>query len=258
MVGALAALDSGCIYRVTETWAHRGASAYAPENTLPAFEEVVRLGLAGVEFDVQRSADGAIVCIHDETVNRTSNGFGRVVDLPLEELRRCDFSNGFSGRHGVKIPTLREALEVFQGTNVTVNIELKNGIELYPGMEDQVVRIIRDAGLLDQVVISSLNHYSIANLRGHLAASQMALILTDGIVDPWRYASWFGAGAVHPHRLALRIPDYVWLAHEAGIKVRAWTIDDDAEAIHLAGLGVDAIISNIPDRVRDALRHPVY
>lgn len=240
---------------VTETWAHRGASAYAPENTLPAFEEAVSFGVAGVELDVQRTADGAIVCIHDESVMRTSNGVGKVVDLTLEELRRCDFSNGFPGRRNVKIPTLAETLDVFRGTAMTVNLELKNSIELYPEMEHQVLKVVQEAGMLDQVIFSSMNHYSIANLRGQVAPELLALILTDGIFDPWQYATWFGAGAIHPHRLALRIPHYVWLAHEAGIKVRAWTVDDDAEAIALAKVGVDAVITNFPDRIRGALSH---
>ncbi|NHB85223.1 hypothetical protein G7085_12910 [Tessaracoccus sp. HDW20] len=118
---------------VTEIWAHRGACAYAPENTLPAFELAVQMRADGVELDVQRTADGQLVTIHDETINRTSNGVGRVVDLTMEDLRRCDFTNGFAGRRGVKIPTLHEALDVFRNTSMTVNVELKNNLELYPG-----------------------------------------------------------------------------------------------------------------------------
>ncbi len=87
--------------RVTAIWAHRGACAYAPENTVPAFEVAVQMKADGVEIDVQRSADGQIVVIHDETINRTSNGVGRVVELTLEELRRCDFTNGFAGRRKI-------------------------------------------------------------------------------------------------------------------------------------------------------------
>ena len=155
--------------RVTAIWAHRGACAYAPENTVPAFEVAVQMKADGVEIDVQRSADGQIVVIHDETINRTSNGVGRVVELTLEELRRCDFTNGFAGRRNVKIPTLRDALDVFRPTSMTVTIELKNSVELYPGMEDQVLRIVQEMGMEDQVVYSSFNHFSLANLRGRVA-----------------------------------------------------------------------------------------
>ena len=120
---------------MTAIWAHRGASAYAPENTIPAFEQAIEMGADGVEFDVQRTSDGQLVVIHDETINRTSNGFGRVVDLTLEQLRLCNFSNGFVGHRKVQIPTLREALDLLGPTGVRINIELKNSVELYPGME---------------------------------------------------------------------------------------------------------------------------
>ena len=241
---------------VTAIWAHRGASAYAPENALPAFQLALQMGADGVELDVQRTADGQVVAIHDETINRTSNGFGRVVDQTLEQLRRCDFSNRFAGRRNVKIPTLREVLDLFRGTGLAVNIELKNTIVLYPGLEDDVLRIVQDAGMLDQVLISSFNHFSLANLRGRVAPEQLALLMSDGIYDPWKYAKWFGAGAIHPHYLALQHPNFVWLCHEAGIKVHAWTVNKDDDARWLAGLGVDAVITNLPDRIADVLRGP--
>lgn len=243
---------------MTAIWAHRGASAYAPENTIPAFELAIKMGVDGVEFDVQRSADGHVVVIHDETINRTSNGFGKVVDATFEELRACDFSNRFAGRRNVKIPTLRDALDVFRGTNLTVNIELKNSIVLYPGLEDDVLRIVKDAQMLDQTIISSFNHFSLANLRGRLPKEHIGLLYSDGLFDPWQYATWFGAGAIHPHFNALQHPDFIWLCHEAGIKVHAWTINTDDDARRLAGLGVDAIITNLPDRIGEAVRGPRY
>ncbi|CAL8974644.1 Glycerophosphodiester phosphodiesterase [Tessaracoccus sp. O5.2] len=243
---------------VTAIWAHRGASAYAPENTLPAFEMALQMGADGVELDVQRSADGQVVVIHDETLNRTSNGVGKVVDQSFEQLRQCDFSNRFAGRRNVKIPTLREVLDLFRGTGKTVNIELKNTVVLYPGLEDDVLRIVQDAGMLDQVIISSFNHFSLANLRGRVAPDRLGVLLSDGIYDPWKYAASFGAGAIHPHYLALQQPNFVWLCHEAGIKIHAWTVNKDEDALWLAGLGVDAIITNFPDRVGEALRGPGY
>ena len=243
---------------MTEIWAHRGACAYAPENTMPAFELALKYGADGIELDVQRTADGQIVVIHDETINRTSNGFGKVVDHTLEELRACDFNNGFAGRRNVKIPTLREVLELCQSSNVTVNVELKNTIELYPGMEDDVLRIVQDARMTDRVIYSSFNHSSLANLRGRVAPEHIGLLLSDGIYDPWRYASWFGAGAVHPHQQALLQPHYVWLCHEAGVKVNAWTVNKDDAARRLAELGVDALITDVPDRIAEAVRAPRY
>lgn len=243
---------------MTAIWAHRGASAYAPENTIPAFELALAMGADGIELDVQRSADGHVVVIHDVTINRTSNGVGKVVSLTFDELRRCDFSNGFAGQRNVKIPTLREVLKLCAPTNATVNVKLKNGTELYPGLENDALRVVRDAGMLDRVVFSSFNHYSLANLRGQVAPDNLALLISDGLYDPWLYARSFGAGAINPDYRALQMPGYVWYSQEVGVKVNAWTITDEDTARWAASLGVDAIITNLPDQAADALRYQRY
>lgn len=239
---------------LTEIWAHRGASAYAPENTLPAFKLAIEQGADGIELDVQRTADGHLVVVHDETISRTSNGIGKVADLTLEELRRCDFSNGFIGFRNTRIPTLEETLDLLGSHDIRINIELKNSIELYPGMEDQAFEMVRDAGLLEKVVFSSFNHLSLANLRDRVQPENLGLLYTDGLFEPWLYAQWFGARALHPHKLALRQPHYMWLAHEVGIKVHTWTVDEPDEVIALTELGVDAVITNFPDRARGGRR----
>ncbi|MDO5084022.1 glycerophosphodiester phosphodiesterase [Arachnia propionica] len=241
---------------MTAIWAHRGASAYAPENTIPAFKQAIEMGADGIEFDVQRSADGQLVVIHDETVNRTSNGVGKVVDLSLEQLRRCNFSNGFVGTRHVQIPTLKEVLELLEPTHVTINIELKNTVEFYPGMEHDVVSLVNEAGLQDRVIYSSFNHFSLANLRGVVPPERLGLLYSDGLYDPWKYANQFGAGALHPHFIALYQPNYMWLCHEAGVRVNTWTVDDDHAIKHLVSLGVDAVITNFPDRARRVIDRP--
>ena len=235
---------------MTAIWAHRGASAYAPENTIPAFKLAIEQGADGIEFDVQRTADGHLVVIHDENINRTSNGFGKVVDLTLEELRRCDFSHGFVGFRKVRIPTLQETLELLAPTDLVINVELKNSIEPYPGLEDEALEIVREAGVLDRTIFSSFNHYSLANLRGRVGSHQIGLLFAESLFDPWRYAKMFGAGAIHPNRLAINHPHFMWLCHEAGVKAHVWTVDDEHEVEHMKALGVDAIITNFPDRPR--------
>lgn len=238
---------------MTQIWAHRGASAYAPENTIPAFKLALEQGADGIELDLQRTADGELVVIHDETINRTSNGFGKVVDLTLEELRRCDFSNGFIGHHNTRIPTLAETLDLLGPAGVVINIELKNTIQLYPGMEDEALEMVKAAGLLDRVVFSSFNHFSLANLRDRVQPGNIGLLYADGLYDPWIYAGWFGAGALHPHVRVLQQPHYLWLCHEAGIKVHTWTVDEPEDIEHLVSQGVDAIVTNFPDVARRAM-----
>ncbi|MDO5678288.1 MAG: glycerophosphodiester phosphodiesterase [Propionibacteriaceae bacterium] len=239
---------------MTAIWAHRGASAYAPENTMPAFELALKMGSDGLELDVQRTKDGHLVVIHDETINRTSNGFGKVVDQTLDELRGADFSHGFPGRRNTKIPLLRDVFDLVKGTDAMVNVELKNSIELYPGIEDDALKLAKDAGVLDQTLFSSFNHYGLANLRGKVSPQHIALLFADGLYEPWQYAHWFGAGVVHPNYLALRHPEFVWLCHERNVKVNVWTVNKDEDALWLAGMGVDGIITNFPDRVGETVR----
>lgn len=239
---------------MTKIWAHRGASAYAPENTLPAFRLALDQGAHGIELDLQRTIDGVLVVVHDETIDRTSNGFGRVAELTLDELRRCDFSNGFIGHRNVRIPTLTEVLELIAPTDATLNIELKNSIEPYPGMELEAAEMVAEAGLMDQVVFSSFNHPSLANLRGMVPPEDIGVLYTDGLYNPWEYARWVGAGALHPNWRALGQPDYVWLAHESGVKVNVWTVDEEKDVARAIELGVDALVTNFPDRARRVLR----
>ena len=109
-------------------WAHRGASGYAPENTIPAFELAAEMGADGVELDVQFTKDGQIVVCHDETIDRTSNGCGWVKDHTLEELLALSFDNGNKAYEGAQIPTMQEVFDALRPTNLTINIELKTGI----------------------------------------------------------------------------------------------------------------------------------
>ena len=239
---------------MTEIWAHRGASAYAPENTIPAFSLALEQGAQGLEIDVQRTADGVLVVIHDETINRTSSGFGRVTDLTFEELRRCDFSNGFIGHRNVQIPLLSDVLDLVAPTKASINIELKNSVVLYPDLELEVAAMVTEAEMTERVVFSSFNHPSLANLRGILPPSQIGVLYSDGLYNPWQYAHWIGAGALHPSWHAMLQPDYVRLAHEAGMRVNVWTVDGEEDVAHALEVGVDALITNFPDRARRIVR----
>ncbi|HJE52012.1 MAG TPA: glycerophosphodiester phosphodiesterase [Tessaracoccus flavescens] len=243
---------------MTAIWAHRGACAYAPENTLPAFELAIGMGADGVELDVQRTADGQVVVIHDETVNRTSNGFGKVVDQTLAQLREADFSNGFAGRRNVKLPTLRDVYDLLRGTNMTINVELKNTIELYPGIEDDVLAVAHDAGMIDQTLISSFNHFGLANLRGRVAREQLAILYDGSLYNPWDYAAMVGAGAIHPSGYALQQPGLVERCHENDVAVNVWTINTVEQAHAVQDLGVDAIITDFPDKIGEAVRGPAW
>ena len=122
---------------MTKIFAHRGASGYAPENTLPAFAMAEKQGADGIELDVQLTKDGELVVIHDEKIDRTSTGKGFVRDYTLPELRKMSFCNHMELYSGVKIPTLEEDLDLVKPGNMTVNIELKTGIFWYQGIVEK-------------------------------------------------------------------------------------------------------------------------
>lgn len=230
-------------------YAHRGASGHAPENTMAAFRLAVEEGAEGIELDVQLSADRQVVVIHDETLDRTTDGLGPVNSRTWEELRRLDASFGQEAYRGEGIPLLSQVLELLAPTQLELNIELKNGIVPYEGMEELVVRMVRQYGMEKRVVLSSFNHYSIARLAGMAPDMEMAVLYAEGLYRPWEYAAFVGARSLHPHYLAVT-PEIVMNAHMAGVKVRPWTVNSDEDYRRMAAAGVDAVITNYPGRFK--------
>lgn len=211
-------------------------------------------GADGVEIDVQRTADGHLVVIHDETVDRTTDGSGAVVDLTLDELSALDASCGMAQYAGERIPTLREVLEWLREDDLMLNIELKNSIERYPGMEQETVALVEEYGLADQVVYSSFHHGSVAGLVGAVDASRLAILLSDALVEPWRYVAELGIAAVHPGLHLLQESGWVDAAHHAGLQVRAWPVNTPGHVVGAAVLGVDVVMTDFPDMALQALQ----
>ncbi len=227
--------------------AHRGASADAPENTMEAFRLAVDIAADGIELDVHLTKDGEVVVIHDDTIDRTSNGTGKVSDMTLEELRRFDYSNGMKGFSGVHIPTLREVYELVAPTKLFVNVELKAGELPEPELIAKLAALEEEFGMKDRLIYSSFNHYSLLMLKERLPHAKTALLYNAGLAFPWRYASEIAdAAALHPHKANLMIPGYVKHSHELGLIVNVWTVDSPREMKWLLGLGVDGIITNKP------------
>ena len=149
----------------TKVWAHRGASAYAPENTLEAFRLAAEQKADGVELDVQLSKDGELVVIHDETIDRVSDGSGYVRDYTLEELKRFHFNRLHPEYADARIPTLAEVYELLKPTGLEINVEIKTGIYFYPGIEEKLFRLEQALGMQGKIIYSSFNHYSVMKMR---------------------------------------------------------------------------------------------
>ncbi|MGC3954905.1 MAG: glycerophosphodiester phosphodiesterase family protein [Propionicimonas sp.] len=232
---------------MTEIWAHRGASGYAPENTMPAFELAVDQGAEGVEFDVQLSRDGAMVIIHDEILGRTADGTGRVADHTLAELQALDACNGMVEYAGVSIPTLDEVLALLAPTGLRINVELKNSEQPYPGLERKVIAAVADHGLSRRVVLSSFSDASVALLHELAPELELATLYTRPELLPWRNALSLGARGIHPP--APFVPHRWWIsrAHALGLAIRPWVVNSPQLLTRMFRWRADAVFTDTPD-----------
>lgn len=231
-------------------FAHRGMSGHAPENTMAAFRMAVELGCKAIELDVQLTADGEVVICHDETVDRTTNGTGLLHTYSLSELQKLDAGRWFDERFaGERIPTLEEALTFFKHADVTVNIELKNIPIPYAGIEKKVVELVNRYAMRERVIISSFDHLCLQRVAAIDPFVRLGVLLGDRLVHPWRYVRIlpFSVYSIHPH-YSFVDEAYIIESHKLGYKVIAYTIDDVEWYQKYAGLGIDGVFSNFPER----------
>lgn len=227
-------------------YGHRGASAYAPENTMEAFRMALDMGADGVELDVHLSKDGELVVLHDLELDRTTDGHGKVCDFTLEELKKLDASNGMEAYRGARIPTLREVYELMQPAGAMVNIEIKSTDSFYPGIEEKLLELEKEMGMTGRTVYSSFNHYTIAKLRQLDPDVQLGVLYMSGIYEPWNYAKQVGVQYIHPIFVNLMIPGLAEGCKANGIGINAWTVDDP-QMIGLCLSSGANVITNKPD-----------
>ncbi|HLZ13838.1 MAG TPA: glycerophosphodiester phosphodiesterase family protein [Candidatus Acidoferrum sp.] len=227
--------------------AHRGASGYAPENTLAAFRKAVAMGLSFIETDLQLSRDARFVAIHDDTVNRTTNGQGGVHDLTLAELRRLDAGSWFgSSFAGERIPTLEEILEFAKRHDVVFYLELKPGGSW--GGEHALIGALRESGEIARVVVISFDSALVAAVR-RVEPTLMTGLLFDGQFEkPIERTLEIGA-----RQLVIRgdlvTPALIAEARRNDLQVICWTVNHPAHMRLLASAGVAGIMSDYPDRL---------
>ncbi len=238
----------------TQIWAHRGASKVFLENTLPAFEEAIRLGAEGIELDVQLSKDGEVIVFHDESLARLSDRKDFVRDLTARELQEISLVHPQNEHLKGKIPLLADVLAIVKESSLLLNIELKNSYFLYEGLENKVIRLIKDFEMEEQVVLSSFNHCSIRKLADHVARERLGILSANLAYRPWEYVDRCGAGLYHPMLNNLYNQELVRECHARKIKVNMWTLDEALYIKAALQAGVDAIITNLPDqalKIRD-------
>lgn len=235
--------------------AHRGASGYAPENTLEAFELAVKMGAYGVELDVHLTRDGELVVAHDETVDRVSDGSGRIRDMTIAELKKLRFNRTFPEYTNARIPTLKEVFDLLGPAGLYINIELKNSYIDYPGLEKKTIELAAREGMLDRIIFSSFNHYSMLRVKDIDSSLYCGLLYEATLIEPWSYAKRLGMDALHPHFSEVLVPGgECERAHELGLEVNPWTVNSESDIRAVIAAGADHIISNYPDRALKILK----
>ncbi len=234
-------------------YAHRGASGYAPENTLRAFELAADMHADGVELDVQLTRDRKLVVIHDETIDRVTDGKGYVADFTYDELMKYPVTMHTPGI-SEPIPLLKDVLALLKSRGLKLNIELKNSDNFYPGMEEMCLEQVEEAGMTPDVLYSSFNHYSLLHVKELAPDAPCGLLYHATLVEPWRYAASLGVNALHPHFTELAIEGEVKKAHALHLEVNPWTVNTEDDLKRMIAVGADRIITNYPDRALALLK----
>jgi glycerophosphoryl diester phosphodiesterase len=229
--------------RLVEFIAHRGGAATAPENTLGAFRAAIDAGVLAWEFDVQCSRDGELMVIHDETLERTTDGAGMVKDHSYAELKKLDAGSWFGDRwRGERVPTLREVLGLAQEVDAHLFIELKSP-HLYPGIERRVVDLLAEMRYGYNSVILSFDAGALARVHQLNPALEIDLNYVGHVFGNLPPVP--GLGAIGPEwRVLAANPARVREAHQARQRVYPWTVNTRRTLDFLTNLGVDGVISD--------------
>ncbi len=250
-------------------FAHRGGSKLWPENTMVAFQGAVQLGCRYLETDIHTTRDGVLVTIHDETLDRISDGSGPVHALTLAELKRLDAGYRFSPDEGqsfpfrgkgIRVPTLAEVTQAFPDTCLNLEIKQKE-----PSLVEALVTFIEEQNAHDRILVGSFHDRVLKEFRqrtgGRVATSaasrEARLFWLASRLGLTRFLRLpYDALQVPPHRGALPVVDrrLVQAAHRLGIQVHVWTVDESEEMRRLLNLGVDGLMSDRPDLLLDVLR----
>lgn len=219
--------------------AHRGYSGRFDENTMLAFEKAIEYNADGIETDVQVSKDGVLVLIHDETLDRTTDGKGYVKDYTLAELKR------FKTKNGEEIPTLKELLELVSKSNLKMlNLELKNSIFFYEGLEEKVLDMVKEHNLKERIIISSFNHLSLVKVRKLDKEIKLGALTSSTLANVPEYLWQISVECYHPFFPSILNEEYMKAIKNAGIMVNPYTVNKEEHMKMVIESGVDSIITN--------------
>jgi glycerophosphoryl diester phosphodiesterase len=212
---------------------HRGAKAEAPENTLMSFERALHVGTDIIELDVRETADGHLVCFHDPDVSGTTDGTGLVSELTLDEVRSLDAGQA------QKVPLLEEVLDFARG-RIGVNIDVK-----VHGAEERILQLVEERKMVGTTMVSAFHHVMLEIVRELSSKITTALLFTDSIEDYVSHAVEIEANAINP-KFEILTPEAVRSAHEVGLAVYPWTVNDELSLLRMLEMNVNGVITDNP------------
>jgi len=235
---------------------HRGASKYAPENTIAAFELALSQGAEAFELDTMLSADGVPVVIHDRTVDRTTDGSGKVDQINTKKLFAMDAGSTYSTKYvNERIPLLEEVFMVFKN-RALINVELKNGHNPTDALPDKVIEIANRIDVLDQLLFSSFFPSNLEKITKLTPWAHVALLCSKGLLGYLHRSKVFSSVSpdyIHPHFKDIT-KSYIEKQHHMNRKVNTWTVNKQTNMIGLINQGVDGIITDDP-KLANKIKH---
>ncbi|WP_156290067.1 glycerophosphodiester phosphodiesterase [Oceanobacillus salinisoli] len=238
----------------TKIYGHRGCMGTFPENTLLGFKHAVEQGVDGLEFDVHMTKDGEVVVIHDEILDRTTNGTGYIKDLTLEEIKQYSAGANYShfpnyneeSWNAERVPTLIEVLKLLESHDVELNIELKTYLINYKGIEEKVLDIVNQYGNGHRIIFSSFHLPSLLRIKRLDPTVKIAWLLDHGLSHPRDYLETFALEALHISKRMML--SYAYELKDLSKDLRIWTVNNTDEIKQLLDLKVNTIITDFPDR----------
>lgn len=235
---------------MTYVQAHRGASAYTPQNTLESFALAVKQKADGVELDVHLSADGRLIVCHNDSVEDTSNGIGKIKDMTADELKRLDFSKPHPEYSPCEVPFLDEVYELLKDTGLVINVEIKA-----PEAAVKCIGLAKKYGIQSRIMYSSFNHECMKKMKEYDGSLKTGLLYGEKPDELENRIKYYLADAVHPHYGAIDGQTFE-ICKRLGIIIRTWTVNDEDIMEKCFAAGLDTIITNYPDTalaVRDKI-----
>lgn len=241
-------------------FAHRGFSAYYPENTMLAFKKAYEVGIDGIELDVQMSKDGVLLIAHDENCLRCTSQDLKIVDSYASTLLSLDAGSFFRTRlapeyqnEKITIPSLEEYLFWVKNTDIVTNIELKTSVFEYKGIEDKVLKLVDKYNLNDKVIYSSFNHETMLRIKHLNSKAKCGLLTESWLIDPLFYCQKLAMDAYHPYYRSVN-KEMALAFKNAGIELNVYTVNTKADIELMKEYDINACIGNYPDLTKEILQ----